>query len=117
MDAVDLLAGAAIPAALFGLGGVLVRYRPEGDRATIAFICAVSLLVHPALTYGLGRAVFALDTAALRSAVVTAAMAPGVNAYLFAALYGVAMRVAAASVLIATAASIATVWVWLQVLP
>ncbi len=29
--AVDLLARAAIPAALFGLGGVLTRYRPEGD--------------------------------------------------------------------------------------
>ena len=58
-----------------------------------------------------------LDTAGLRSAVMTAAMAPGVNAFLFANLYGVAKRVAASTVLIATALSIATIWVWLQILP
>lgn len=114
---INLLASAAIPTALFGLGGVLVRYRPEGDKLTIAMVCAISLVLHPAITYALGRFVFALDTAALRSSVLTAAMAPGVNAYLFAALYGVAMRVAASSVLLATAASILTIWGWLHLLP
>ena len=44
-------------------------------------------------------------------------MAPGVNAYLFADMYGVAMRVAASTVLIATALSIFTIWGWLQILP
>jgi malonate transporter and related proteins len=44
-------------------------------------------------------------------------MAPGVNAYVFANLYGVAKRVAASTVLLATALSIASVWVWLQLLP
>jgi predicted permease len=114
---INLLASAAIPAALFGLGGVLVRYRPEGDKLTIAMVCTISLVLHPAITYALGRFAFALDTAALRSSVLTAAMAPGVNAYLFAAMYGVAMRVAASSVLVATAASILTVWGWLAILP
>ncbi len=60
---------------------------------------------------------FRLDDAGLRSAVLTAAMAPGVNAYVFANLYGVAKRVAASTVLIATALSIGTVWAWLQILP
>jgi predicted permease len=96
---------------------VLVRYRPEGDKLTIAMVCTISLVLHPAITYTLGRFAFALDTAALRSSVLTAAMAPGVNAYLFAAMYGVAMRVAASSVLVATAASILTVWGWLAILP
>lgn len=114
---VDLMTRAAIPAALFGLGGVLHRYRPEGDKATIAMVCAVSLVVHPGVTWLLATQVFALDTAALRSAVVTAAMAPGVNAYLFAHLYGVGKRVAASSVLIATALSIGSVWMWLAILP
>ena len=117
MSAVDMMARAAIPAALFGLGGVLIRYRPDGDRATIAMICAVSLILHPAVVYLLGRFVFGLDTPGLRSAVMTAAMAPGVNAYMFASLYGVAMRVNASSVLVATALSILTVWGWLQILP
>lgn len=114
---IDLLASAAIPTALFGLGGVLTRYRPEGDRLTIAMVCAISLVLHPAITYTLGRFAFGIDTAQLRSAVMTAAMAPGVNAYLFAAMYGVAMRVAASAVLLATAASILTIWGWLHVLP
>ncbi len=51
-----------------------------------------------------------------RAGVLTAAMAPGFNAYIFANMYGRGRRVAASSVLIATAASILTVWVWLTVL-
>ena len=72
--------------------------------------------LHPLVTYGLGRA-FALEVAATRSSVLTAAMAPGVNAYLFASIYGVAKRVAASTVLVATAASILTISVWLAILP
>jgi hypothetical protein len=116
-DAVNMMAGTAIPSALFGLGGVLMRYRPEGDKATIALICFASLILHPAVTYGLGRWPFDLSTASLRSATVTAAMAPGVNAYMFAHLYGVAKRVNASAVLIATALSIGTIWFWLHILP
>jgi predicted permease len=115
--AVDMMATAALPTALFGLGGVLFRYRPEGDMKAIGMVTALSLIVHPAVAYGLGRWGFGLETAPLRSAVVTAAMAPGVNAYLFANMYGAARRVAASSVLIATALSIFTVWGWLAVLP
>ena len=114
--AVEMIARSALPAALFGLGGVLWRYRPQGDAAAITLICACSLVLHPALTWGLGRAV-GLDVAGLRSAVMTAAMAPGVNAYLFANLYGAAIRSAASGVLIATGLSILTVWAWLAILP
>lgn len=114
---VDLMTRAAIPAALFGLGGVLLRYKPEGDRATIAMVCGASLIVHPGVTWLLATQVFSLGTDGLRSAVMTAAMAPGVNAYLFAHMYGVGKRVAASSVLIATALSIGSVWMWLAILP
>ncbi|MGR3555414.1 MAG: AEC family transporter [Paracoccus sp. (in: a-proteobacteria)] len=114
--AVDMISRAALPAALFGLGGILYRYRPEGDMAAIAMCCACSLLLHPAITYGLGRA-GGLDTAGLRSAVMTASMAPGINAYLFANIYASARRVAASTVLIGTAASVLTIWMWLAILP
>jgi len=116
IDALELVARAGLPAALFALGGVLYRYRPEGDAATIAMVCVISLLVQPALTWGLGS-ITGLTTEQFRSAVLTAAMAPGVNAYIFANLYGVGKRVAASSVLIGTAASILSVWLWLSVLP
>lgn len=114
--AVTMIADAALPAALFGLGGVLCRYRPEGDSGAIALCCACSLLVHPGIAYGLGR-IIALDDAGLRSAVMTAAMAPGVNAYLFANLYGAARRVAATTVLVGTGLSVLTIWMWLTILP
>jgi hypothetical protein len=116
-DAAGMLAATALPTALFALGGVLVRYRPDGDMRTVAMVAACSLVLHPALAYAVGRWGFQLDTSALRSATLTAAMAPGVNAYVFANMYGVAKRVAASAVLVATGLSILTAWVWLNILP
>lgn len=116
-SAVEMMARAALPVALFGLGGVLHRFPPQGDMRAIAFAAAVSLILHPLITWSLGRFVFDIGTANLRSAVLTAAMAPGVNAYLFANMYGVAKRVAASTVLLGTAASILSIWGWLNILP
>ena len=115
-DALDLIVRAALPVALFGLGGVLYRYRPEGDMRTIAFIVTVSLVVHPVMTFGLGN-LMGLSTDAMRSAVITGAMAPGINAYVFANMYGNARRVAASGVLFGTLFSIPTTWFWLSILP
>ncbi len=114
--ATDMLGKAGLPTALFGLGGVLYRYRPEGEIGLIALIVGVSLILHPVATYGLGL-FFQLDVASLRSATVTAAMPPGANAYLFAHLYATGRRANASAVLIATGLSIFTAWFWLQVLP
>lgn len=116
-ETLELIAGTAIPVALFGLGGVLWRYRPEGDVRAVALICAGSLAVHPALTWWLGTQVYHLNTSGVRSAVVTAAMAPGVNAYIFAHFYGVGQRVVATAVLSATVLTLFTAWGWLQILP
>jgi predicted permease len=115
-DAIDLMVQAALPAALFGLGGVLYRYRPEGDMRTILFVVAISLVLHPMIVWGLAQS-NDLSDAALRSAIMTAAMAPGINTYVFANMYGKARRVAASAVLVGTGLSIFTVWIWLAVLP
>jgi len=115
--AVRMIGSAGLPAALFGLGGVLVRYRPDGDLRIVAMIVALSLILHPAITLWLGTRGFHLTVPELRSATLTAAMAPGINAYLFANMYGVGKRVAATSILYGTALSILTVWFWLQLLP
>ncbi|UWQ19397.1 AEC family transporter [Jannaschia sp. M317] len=114
-EAVTLIARAALPAALFGLGGVMVQYKPEGDARGIALCCGIALLLHPAWTWGMGR-LLDLNESQFRAAVLTAAMAPGVNAYLFAALHGRAVRISASSVLIGTAASVLTVSGWLLLL-
>ncbi|MFC6760232.1 AEC family transporter [Sulfitobacter porphyrae] len=114
-DALSLIARAALPAALFALGGVLIQYRPEGDKVAIAMVCMIALLVHPALVWSFGTAL-SLPQDGFRSGVLTAAMAPGFNAYIFANMYGKGRRVAASSVLIATGASLLTVWLWLEIL-
>ncbi|NIY72148.1 AEC family transporter [Marivivens donghaensis] len=115
-SAIDLMARAALPAALFALGGVLVRYKPQGDLRTIGFIVSVSLVLHPTVTWLLGTSLN-LSTDGFRSAVVTAAMAPGINAYLFANMYGHAKRVAASAVLIGTGMTVLTAAFWLMILP
>lgn len=114
--ALDMMVRTALPTALFALGGVLYRYRPEGDLRVIFFVCALSLLLHPAITFALGS-LSGVSSAGMRSAVLTSAMAPGVNVYIFASIYGRALRVAASTVLIATALSMFTAWFWLSVLP
>ena len=113
---VDMITGVALPAALFGMGGILYQYRPEGDAGPIIMICAVSLIIHPAIVWGFGQQLNLTD-AQMRSAVITAAMAPGINTYVFANMYGTAKRVASTGVLLSTALSIGTVWVWLSLLP
>jgi len=114
-EALSLVIRAALPTALFALGGVLVQYRPEGDLRAIGFVCAISLMVHPTLVWSMGTAL-KVQPDLFRSAVLNAAMAPGFNAYIFANMYGRAKRVAASSVLIATGSCILTVWLWLLIL-
>ncbi|SPJ25067.1 AEC family transporter [Palleronia abyssalis] len=115
-DAVDLMVRAALPAALFGLGGILYRYKPEGDLKVIALICGASLVLHPSVAWLVGQGL-GLSVGQLRGSVLTAAMAPGVNTYIFANIYGTARRSAASGVLIGTMVSLLSVWVWLLILP
>ncbi len=114
-EALGLITRAALPGALFALGGVLVKYKPEGDFRTIGFVCCISLALHPGLVWLFGSTL-GLPQDLFRSGVLNAAMAPGFNAYIFANMYGRAKRVAASSVLIGTAVSILTVWMWLTFL-
>ena len=113
---IDMITAVALPAALFGMGGVLYQYRPEGDIGPIVMVCLVSLLIHPTIVWIIGSR-SELSDAQMRSAVITAAMAPGINTYVFANIYGKAKRVASTCVLLSTALSIGTVWVWLNLLP
>jgi len=113
---VDMMADAALPAALFGLGGVLTRYSLRASLAEAGIIATLSLAVHPAITYALAQGVFGLPQDFVRSAVVTAAMAPGVNSYVFASLYSRGQAQAASAVLLSTALLVLTASVWLAIL-
>ena len=113
---IDMITAVALPAALFGMGGVLYQYRPQGDIGPIIMVCAISLIIHPAVVWFAGRS-FDLTDMQIRSAVITAAMAPGINTYVFANIYGKAKRVASTGVLLSTAFSIGSIWVWLSLIP
>ena len=115
-SSIDMITAVALPAALFGMGGVIYQYRPQGDIGPIIMICAVSLIIHPTVVWFSGLN-FDLSKTQLRSAVITAAMAPGINTYVFANIYGRAKRVASTGVLVSTALSIGSIWVWLSLLP
>lgn len=115
-DGLDMMANAALPAALFGLGGILTRYGLRASLAEAGMISSLSLILHPAIAYVLTAHVFGLPPGFVHSAVVTAAMAPGVNSYVFASLYNRGQAQAASTILLATGLSVLTVSAWLTLL-
>ncbi|MBB5222847.1 hypothetical protein HNP73_002783 [Amaricoccus macauensis] len=114
--ALEMVADAALPAALFGLGGVMTRYAIHANLGESAMIAVLSLGLHPAIAYTLSHLVFDLPMEFVRAAVVTAAMAPGVNTYVFASLYNRAQAQAASSIVLCTGLLVVTAAFWLSVL-
>ena len=111
----SIMKEAALPTALFALGGVLYQYRPEGDNLTIGFVIFVSIILHPALVY-FASISLSLTLDQIRSAVITAAMAPGINAFLFASTYKKAQPVVASSILLGTIATVCSASIWIIIL-
>jgi predicted permease len=114
--ALDMVADSALPAALFGLGGVLTRYAIRASLAEAGMTCALSLVLHPAIAWLLAVVVFDLSDGFVRAAVLTAAMAPGVNTYVFASMYSRGQAQAASAVLLGTGLLVFTASAWLALL-
>lgn len=115
MAAVALIATSALPAALFGLGGALTRYRLRDDVGVGGMTALMATLLHPAIVWALTGPIMHLDIDAVRAAVVLSAMPTGMNGYMFASMYDRAQGAAASTVLLGTGLSVATVsfWLWL----
>lgn len=111
--AVELLASAALPTALFALGAALTRYRLQAELGLALVVTALMLIVHPLVAWLLADLVFGLETPFVRAAIVTAAMPAGLNVYVFASMYHRAEGVAASAVLLSTGLSILTISAWL----
>jgi len=114
LSTIEMLARTTLPVALFAIGGVLTRYSLGASIGQATMVTSLSLLLHPALVYLLATQVFFLAPEVMRNAVLMAAMAPGVNAFVFASMYGRATGVAASTILLATSASVFTAagWIW-----
>ena len=114
-SAVDTVARAALPVALFALGGTLVRYALKDAVGEAATVSALSLAVHPGVSFIVCRLLGVPDHLA-DAVVLMAAMAPGINSYLFASMYNRGQGTAASTVLLGTTASIFSVSLWLWIL-
>jgi malonate transporter and related proteins len=112
---IDMVSASALPVALFGLGGVLTRYKLAHSIGEITLVSIFKLLVHPALTY-LFCWVLNVPMDITAAAVLIASMAPGMNSYLFASMYQRGQSIAASAVVIATPLSVISVSFWLWIL-
>lgn len=103
-----------IPISLFTMGGVLYHYRVSKDYKIPALIISTSLLIQPSVVYLLGSQFSNIDINYLRNAVIMAAMAPGLNAYFFANMYGECRDVVATTILTSTVLTVfsSTLWIY-----
>ena len=113
-DALKLISVAGIPVALFALGGVLTQFSLLGNIPEALMISIISLILHPLLVITLGTHIFVLSQQELKSALITAAMAPGVNAFIFATMYKKSIALVANTVIFSTAFSIITAAFWIS---
>ncbi len=114
--AVSMLADAAIPVALVGMGAALTRYQLKAELSGSLVISFLSLGVHPAIAFAITYWVLGLPADYVRAATILAAMPPGMNIYIFALMYDRAVALSASAVLVATAISIVTITLWLALL-
>lgn len=114
--AVDMVANSALPIALFGLGGVLSRYAIRASLGEAGYISFLSLVVHPFIAFALSHWVFGMPPEFVRGCVITAAMAPGVNSYVFAAMYDRGQAEVASTIVLATGLCVLSVTAWLAIL-
>lgn len=114
-SAVDIISRAALPVALFGLGGTLTRYSLKASIGEASMVSALSLVLHPGISLAVCR-LLQVPPDLTGAVVLMAAMAPGVNGYLFASMYQRGQSTAASAVLLGTAVSILSVSTWLWIL-
>ena len=115
LGAIDLMARASLPVALFALGGLLTRYRLASSLGEAGTLSVLSLALQPALVWLLGWQL-QLPEPTLHAIVLMAASAPGLNAYLFAAMYDRGQDSAASAVLLSTLLSVFSISAWLVLL-
>lgn len=107
----QLLGAAGIPTALFALGLSLGSRRPRldgGGGALIWLLVGVKGLVHPALTWLIGRYLFGLSGPLLGSLTIIAAMPTALNTYIFAERYAVFVEDSSQIILFSSLVSVAT---------
>lgn len=97
-----LLGQAATPLALFALGANLARFVLGSLWRHALLLCVLKNLAFPALVWVVATWILPLGPMSRTVAIVTAAMPAGINAYLFASRYRVAVGEASATIVVST---------------
>jgi malonate transporter and related proteins len=113
---IDMLAGAAIPCALVGMGIALRRYGLQAGWRLPLLLSVLKLIIHPLIVLVLAIWVFALPPTWTGVAVLFAASPCGINAYLFAERYNKGVAIASSAIALSTTLALATTIMWLAVL-
>lgn len=114
LSPIDMIASAAIPVALIGIGAVLTRYKIKAELSEALMVSSLSLLLQPLIAFIITHMIFELPIELVRAAVIVGAMPPGMNVYIFAAMFDRAVGLSASVIVIATSLSIFTIsaWIW-----
>jgi predicted permease len=105
----EMLAGAATPAALFALGAGQAGYRIVGEPREMAALAAIKLALHPASVWVLASPVLGLPPETVSVATLAAAMPVGINVYLLGRQYDCYVAGAGSAMIVSTLLSVATV--------
>jgi malonate transporter and related proteins len=112
-----LVAGAAVPCALFSMGASLRAYRIAGALRVALVMVAIKLVVCPLTVWALATFVFDVPPLWAKVAILLAAMPVGVNVYLFGVRYDAGQAESATAILLSSILSVATLaaaLVWLE---
>ena len=116
LSPLEWMRNAALPVALFALGGALVRFEILRNLPEVAAINTVKLVIFPMLVLFFAHYLFALPAPVRNSMVISAALSPGINGYVFASLYERAKATSACAVVFGTFASTISMPIWLLLL-
>jgi malonate transporter and related proteins len=113
----SFIGGAAAPSALFALGASLSLRRIGGSLGPAAAMVATKLFLHPMLAWLVFASLLELDPLWVNAGVIFAACPVGLNVYVFAQHYEVAIETASSAILISTALAMVTITALLLLLP
>lgn len=114
--AIDALAATTVPSALVATGLALAAYGTAKELAPAGVLSVLKLAVHPLVVWLLATFVFALDPVFAGAAVLFAASPCGIQAFMVAQRYGVAVATASTALALSTVLAVATTSGWLFVL-
>jgi malonate transporter and related proteins len=116
-ETLSFIGGAAAPSALFALGASLSLRRIGGSLGPAGAMIAAKLFLHPLLAWVVFAWLLDLDPLWINAGVIFAACPVGLNVYVFAQHYEVAIETASSAVLISTALAMLTITALLLLLP